>query len=226
MNINAIIPIRSGSKRFPNKNIYNISGVPLFIFAADVARKSGIFNKIIVSSDSQEYLNIANDFGYFTHLRSFNTSKDISTTEEVISEVILYFGLPKNDWVFLIQATCPFQQQKYFIGAAEKINSKVKSILTFRKFNRFFIDDVVNGIRKRTQDIQPKLLETGLFWAMNVGDFLSENNRIITPYEMIEIEECDDVDVDYSSDLKFHLTRLELISNEINKNRQSKVDVK
>jgi CMP-N-acetylneuraminic acid synthetase len=216
MNINALIPIRSGSKRFPDKNIYKIGGIPLFIFAADAARKSGIFDKIIISSDSQDYLNIAKNFGYITHLRNLKTSKDKSTTEEVISEVIMYFNLPKNDWLFLIQATCPFQQQKYFIDAAEKINTKVKSILSYRKFTRFFIDDVVNGVRQRTQDIKPKLLETGLFWAMNIGDFLIENTRIIKPYELIEIEEYDDVDIDYFSDLKFHIPRLEIISNKIN----------
>jgi CMP-N-acetylneuraminic acid synthetase len=215
MNIYAVIPIRSGSKRFPNKNIYEISGIPLFQFSADVAKRSDIFSQIIISSDSAEYLKLANTFNYTTHHRSSGSACDTTNTEEVITEVIKYFNFNKEDWVFIIQATNPFQQIKYFKNATSYITNEISSIVTYRKFKRFFLHDLINGERKRTQDLPDKFLETGLFWAFNVAEFLKFKKRIIQPYALVEIDEIDDVDIDYFADLQPHLPRLELIAKEI-----------
>ena len=106
---------------------------------------------------------------------------------------------------FIIQATNPFQQIKYFKKAASLISSDISSIVTYRNFKRFFLDDLITGERKRTQDLPDKFLETGLFWAFNVEKFLIHGKRIIMPYGLIEIDECDDVDIDYFSDLKPHI---------------------
>lgn len=59
----ALIPARSGSKRAPGKNIRELAGHPLLAYAIAAARKSGVFDRIIVSSDSPEYLTIAKDYG-------------------------------------------------------------------------------------------------------------------------------------------------------------------
>ena len=106
---------------------------------------------------------------------------------------------------FIIQATNPFQQIKYFKKAASLISSEISSIVTYRNFKRFFLDDLITGERKRTQDLPDKFLETGLFWAFNVEKFLNHGKRIIMPYGLIEIDESDDVDIDYFTDLKPHI---------------------
>ena len=205
MNIYAIIPIRSGSKRFPDKNIFNICGIPLFEFSASVATQSNMFSQVIISSDSHEYLKLANNYGHATHLRSIASASDTADTEDVIKEIITTLDFNRNDWVFIIQATNPFQQIKYFKKAASLISSEISSIITYRNFKRFFLDDLITGERKRTQDLPDKFLETGLFWAFNVEKFLIHKKRIIMPYGLIEIDECDDVDIDYFTDLKPHI---------------------
>ena len=55
----AILPIRSGSKSVPNKNIYPLLGKPLFYYSLSSIVESSCFDKIVVSSDSVEYLSIA-----------------------------------------------------------------------------------------------------------------------------------------------------------------------
>ena len=47
----AIIPARSGSVRIKNKNIKNFLKKPMISYAINVAKKSKLFNKIVVSSE-------------------------------------------------------------------------------------------------------------------------------------------------------------------------------
>ena len=54
----AFIPARSGSKRFPNKNIAHLDGKPLIVWAVNSFLLSKCFDKIIFSSDSEEYFEI------------------------------------------------------------------------------------------------------------------------------------------------------------------------
>ena len=59
MLIYAIIPARKGSKGIKDKNIVKINKKPLIQYSIDTAKKSKFINKIIVSSDSIKYLEIA-----------------------------------------------------------------------------------------------------------------------------------------------------------------------
>ena len=50
----AVIPARGGSKRIPKKNIIDFNGKPLIAWTIEAAKKSGLFEKIVVSTDSEE----------------------------------------------------------------------------------------------------------------------------------------------------------------------------
>lgn len=51
LKIIAIIPARGGSKRIPNKNIKIFNGKPLISYAIEEAKKSKVFDNIVVSTD-------------------------------------------------------------------------------------------------------------------------------------------------------------------------------
>ena len=88
MNI-AIIPARGGSKRIPKKNIRLFRGKPMIAWSIDTAIKSNCFDKVLVSTDSQEIASLAIEFGaYVPFLRPSNLSDDYSTTKEVIVHCI------------------------------------------------------------------------------------------------------------------------------------------
>ena len=59
MNKIAIIPARSGSKGLKDKNIIDLCGRPLMAYSIEAAIKSSCFNRVIVSTDSEEYGKIA-----------------------------------------------------------------------------------------------------------------------------------------------------------------------
>ena len=54
----AIIPARGGSKRIKNKNVINFLGRPIISYTIDLLKKTGIFEKIHVSTDSKKICNI------------------------------------------------------------------------------------------------------------------------------------------------------------------------
>jgi CMP-N,N'-diacetyllegionaminic acid synthase len=54
-----IIPARGGSKRLPKKNILKLNGKPLITWSIEAGLKSAYIDKLIVSSDNDEILNIA-----------------------------------------------------------------------------------------------------------------------------------------------------------------------
>ena len=59
----ALIPARSGSKRVPHKNIRPLGGHPLMAYSISAAVNSGVFSEVLVSTDSEEYADIARHYG-------------------------------------------------------------------------------------------------------------------------------------------------------------------
>jgi CMP-N-acetylneuraminic acid synthetase len=66
----AIIPARGGSKRIPRKNIRNFLGKPIIAYSIEAAQKCGLFDNIMVSSEEDEILTIARQYGATGHKRS------------------------------------------------------------------------------------------------------------------------------------------------------------
>ena len=59
----AFVPARSGSERVPQKNVRLLAGHPLIAYAIETARQSGVFERIVVSTDSEEIAEIGRWYG-------------------------------------------------------------------------------------------------------------------------------------------------------------------
>ena len=59
----ALIPARAGSVRVPHKNIRPLAGHPLIAYAIAAARASGVFEAVVVSTDSEDYARVARHYG-------------------------------------------------------------------------------------------------------------------------------------------------------------------
>ena len=85
MNI-AIIPARGGSKRIPRKNIKEFCGKPMIAWSIEAAKKSGLFEQIIVSTDDEEIAEVAKQWGaQVPFMRPAELSNDHIGTTEVIA---------------------------------------------------------------------------------------------------------------------------------------------
>ena len=63
MEVCAIIPARSGSKSVPHKNIRQMAGKPMLAYSIEHALQSEKINRVIVSTDSEQYAQIARSYG-------------------------------------------------------------------------------------------------------------------------------------------------------------------
>ncbi len=59
----ALIPARSGSVRVPHKNVRPLAGHPLIAYAIAAAKASGVFDAVVVSTDSEGYAAVARHYG-------------------------------------------------------------------------------------------------------------------------------------------------------------------
>ena len=75
----ALIPARAGSKRVPNKNIRTLAGHPLIAYTIAAALQSEIFSAVIVSTESEQYADIAKYYGAeVPYLRPQELAGDLS----------------------------------------------------------------------------------------------------------------------------------------------------
>lgn len=82
----AVIPARGGSKRIPRKNVRPFAGRPMIAWSIDAARKSGLFGRVIVSTDSEEVAEVAREAGAeVPFVRPPELSDDHCGTLEVIT---------------------------------------------------------------------------------------------------------------------------------------------
>lgn len=84
----ALIPARSGSKGLPGKNMLMIAGCPLIAWTIRAATSSRIIDHVIVSSDSQEVLDLAADLGALPLDRPSDLATDSSLASELIRHAI------------------------------------------------------------------------------------------------------------------------------------------
>lgn len=123
----AIIPARSGSKGLVHKNIKTLCGKPLIAHTIEAALKSGLFEEVMVSTDSPEYAEIAKEFGaQVPFLRSSDLANDQASSWDVVREVIEYYESNGKtfDSVCLLQPTSPLRTDQNIHEAYELFEQK------------------------------------------------------------------------------------------------------
>jgi len=112
----ALIPARQGSKRVPNKNVRLLGGVPLMCWTISVARKSNVFSKVVVSTDSIEYCQIAASWDAEAILRPKQFAADDSTDFDWIKHALDTI-MPGSDQFALLRPTAPFRTTDTLVRA-------------------------------------------------------------------------------------------------------------
>jgi len=122
----AIIPARGGSKRIPKKNIKDFFGKPLIAYSIEVALKSNLFDKVVVTTDDEEIVTIVKKHGAeVPFIRPTELSDDFTGTYDVVEHAIEYLENQGEhyDYVCTIYATAPLLQKEYLIEGYEKLKN-------------------------------------------------------------------------------------------------------
>jgi pseudaminic acid cytidylyltransferase len=107
----AVIPARGGSKRIPRKNIRSFCGKPIIAWSIEVARASGLFDRVIVSTDAPEIAEVAKAYGAeVPFVRPAELSDDHAGTSPVVVHAVEWArsqGL-MPEFVCCVYPTAPF----------------------------------------------------------------------------------------------------------------------
>ena len=109
----ALIPARSGSKRIQGKNIRPLHGHPLLAYTVAAALESGIFARVLVSTESEEIAEIARHYGAeVPFLRSQALAGDLSPDIDWVRDLLVRLQAegPICDCFSLLRPTSPFRQ--------------------------------------------------------------------------------------------------------------------
>lgn len=213
----AIIPARGGSKRIPKKNIKVFKGKPIISYAIDVAKKSQLFDKIIVSTDDEKISQTAKKYGAeVPFLRPKSLSDDKTSSVEVIKHCLKYYNKKKQFFedVCCIYPCVPFLKKENLIKsfhlyskrndkfcfAISEFPSSIDRALKMDE-NNLLKPFIKKNEFKRTQDISHSYFDAGQFyWGKN--KLWLQKLSIHSNSVGYEIDSLFAVDIDNKSDWK------------------------
>ena len=224
MKVLCSICAREGSKGVPNKNIKEITGKPLIAFSIQQALESNLFDKIVVSTDSDEIRKIAKKYGaesWFS--RPAELSQDDSPKIPVIKHVLEESEKKFNyefGHIIDLDITAPLRnvediRQAYKIFLKHGFDNLITGARS-RKNPYFNMIEITNGkveLSKQLKDIPVNRQQSPQVYDMNASiyiwtrDFLLKENSLFSGrlgfYEMPE-----DRSIDIDSPLEWEIVKM------------------
>ena len=217
-----VLQVRGGSKGVPKKNIREVNGKPLMNWTIESAKKSGVFESIWISSDSDEILEV----GRKAEVNTIRRPEELSG-DEVLSVDSLYWAVEqieelkqnKYDYVVELPVVCPLRNETHIKEAVEKlITTGADSVISVTqmtdkhpvRMKRITDDDLIEdfcseypeGDAGRRQDLEPCYIRNGGIYSMKRDTLMKEKTRhgkISRPYVM---EDKYSINIDSEIDLR------------------------
>jgi len=164
----ALIPARAGSKRVPLKNIKRLNNIPLIAYTINTAKS--LFNPVIVSSDSNEILIIASNYGAIPLKRPIEYCQDDSTDYDVVQHMLNHYP---TDFVAYMRPTTPLRESKIIQECLDFVHSWVNETQT------------INWTGLRSVELMPESawkcfeLNNGILWPFSEHSNLP--NQLVIP---------------------------------------------
>jgi len=189
----AVIPARGGSQRIPRKNIRLLNGKPLLAYSIEVAKASGLFDRIVVSTDDEEIAEVAREYGAdIPFMRPRDLADHMTGTTPVMQHALRMLikqssldDSKRPTQACLIYATCPLltpeDLQQGFNGLENATFCFSACTFDFPIQRALHLDQ--NGqlapmfpehIAKRSQDLTEAIHDAGQFYWASVQDWLED----------------------------------------------------
>lgn len=212
-----IIPARIGSKRLKKKNIKFFFKKPIIEYPITVAKKSGLFKKIIISTDSVLIKKIVEKYDcHVPYLRSKKLSNDKALPTDVIIDIVKKLQI-KEKYIFCIYPCNPFLKIKLLKKAINLIKKReADCLLIAKKFESHPLRSLIYNKNKNFMKLRWKKFEkynsqnlevfyhdTGMFYIYKTKSLLS--NKKIFPKKTVAllIKKYQSIDINDNEDFKF-----------------------
>ncbi len=205
----AIIPARGGSKRIPRKNIKPFAGQPMISYSIQAAIKSNLFDRVLVSTDSEEIAAVAKEYGAeVPFIRPPDLSDDQTATAPVIAHTLNWLsqaGTPAT-YACCIYATAPFVRAQDIISGLDVLkNNHAATAFTVTSFPFPIFRALKIGAAgtlemlwpehklTRSQDLPETFHDAGQFYWLDVARFMkapelygADSRPIILPRYLVQ----------------------------------------
>lgn len=211
----AVIAARGGSKGIPHKNLLPLCGKPLIAWSVEQARNAKGVTEVAVSSDSDEILAVAEQYGAIGVKRPAAIAGDTATSESAWLHALdaREAATGAFDLVLSLQATSPIREAADLDGALSQYAAEGwDSLLSVCEIEDFFNwrklpdggADAVNydwRSRRRRQEIEKLYLENGSFYITPASRMRQTQNRLVgrigmfvmDRHKMFQIDRPEDV---------------------------------
>jgi len=186
-----IITARGGSKGIPGKNIKSLLGKPLIAYTIETAQESGVFDRLILSTDDPKIAEVAKQYGCeVPFLRPIELAQDRTQHLPVLQHAVRWLKEKEGyspDYVMTLQPTSPLRQSFHIKEAVDLIlRTKADSVLSVAKIPEHFTPHKAmvvgedgaltlfsgNPVRKRTnrrQDLPAAYWSVGSIYLFRTG---------------------------------------------------------
>ena len=212
-----IIPARLGSKRIKYKNIKLFAGKPIISYAIQLAKSTGLFKRIIVSTDSYKISKIAKKYGAeVPFLRSKKLANDFTPDSDVLIDCIKKISSQATKYHFCLYPTTTLVLKKDLINSFKKIKKiDFDHLSTVSEYdasphralrlvgkNRIEFNSKKFALT-RSQNLPRLCRDSGSFTIHRTKSLLKYNRKLPkkTTYYFIDKYRC--IDIDTESDFKF-----------------------
>lgn len=225
----AVITARGGSKRIPKKNIRAFCGRPIIEYSIEAAQKSGLFDEVMVSTDSEEIAEIAKAAGaVLPFMRSAENAGDYASTADVLLEVLAEYAKKGKcfDTVCCLYPTAPFVTAEKLKRAVVLLEEQdVDCVVPVVRYSfppqrAFVVRDGFTVMKypehavTRSQDLEPYFHDCGQFYCMQTERFLTKKQIFTDCMLSIEMPEMQVQDIDNESDWKLAELKYRMMSEE------------
>lgn len=223
----AIITARGGSKRIPKKNIKEFCGKPIIAYSIRAALDSGIFDEVMVSTDSEEIAEIARAYGAkVPFMRSAKTSDDFATTADVLMEVLeRYQELGRTFEVMsCIYPTAPFVTPQKLQSAYDTL-IKEHAVMampvvafSYPPQRSYILQGNMlemkwkENYNKRSQDLEKMYHDAGQFYMYQVDQYVRLKGQIDQSIVPVIVDEMEVQDIDNETDWKLAEQKFRLMT--------------
>lgn len=222
-----IIPARGGSKRIPRKNIKPFMGKPIMAYSIEAALKSGIFDEVMVSTDDEEFAEVAKKYGASVpFFRSEATANDYATTVDVLLEVVDTYRKQGQEFdnVCCLYSTAPFVIPERLKEAFGKLSDNVDGCFTVVEYSypiqrslRINESGLVEmtypeHLKSRTQDLEKIYHDAGQFYFMKTVVMENEKTVWCKRTEPLILSELEVQDLDTLTDWKLAEMKFDLLN--------------
>ena len=211
----ALIPARGGSKRIPGKNVVPFFGHPMLAYTIAAAKATGLFEDVVVSTDSETIGEVAAWYGAQVVQRPAALATDEAELVDVALHALDVLNGPSVDAFCLLMPNCPLRRSRDIAAHYEAFcepgrTFQISSVPYLGVYPHWALaqDAQARGrwfwsrdFLQRSQTLDPVSCPTGAIWWVDAAAFRAQRTFYGDPFHLAPISFVRGLDLDHPEEL-------------------------